>query len=43
MQWWERMASWNGRVKQDLYMQMMCLMANSEKGLKSLWRKLMNA
>ena len=25
MQWWERMVSWNGRVKQDFYMQMMCV------------------
>ena len=25
MQWWERMVSWNGRVKQDFYMQIMCV------------------
>ena len=25
MQWWERMVSWNGRVKQDFYMHMMCV------------------
>ena len=34
MQWWERMVSWNGRVKQDFYMPMMCVMANSEEDMK---------
>ena len=47
MQWWERMVSWNGRVKQDLYIYIyaddVCLMANSEEDLiKVIMEKLMN-
>ena len=36
MQWWERMVSWNGRVKHDFYMQMM---ANSEEDMKVIMEK----
>ena len=36
MQWWEWMVLWNGRVKQDLYMQMM---ANSEEDMKVIMEK----
>ena len=40
MQWWERMVSLNGRVKQDFYMQMIvCLMANSEEDMKVIMEK----
>ena len=35
MQWWERMVSWNGRVKQDD----VCLMASSEEDIKVIMEK----